>query len=132
MDICRSGQILQTDSYSFLSFGQRWINHEWLADVLLGFIYMHFGWVVLVLFKTVLVACMLLLVGRTLDLCDCDYFEKGFLVLFATFFASPATNCIRPHIFSCLFLSVLFLTLKSFKNGRSKKLSFYHRCLSSG
>jgi hypothetical protein len=32
-------QRFQTDPYSFTRFGQRWVNHEWLSEVLLFGIY---------------------------------------------------------------------------------------------
>jgi len=33
-DIWESGQVSKQDPYSYLSAGQEWINHEWLAEVL--------------------------------------------------------------------------------------------------
>jgi hypothetical protein len=34
LDIIQAGTIIQVDPYSYLTTGQRWINHEWLAEVL--------------------------------------------------------------------------------------------------
>ncbi len=33
LDTVESGRVLDVDPYSYLSAGQRWINHEWLAEV---------------------------------------------------------------------------------------------------
>ena len=33
LDMLESREIEQIDPYSYLSVGQRWINHEWLAEV---------------------------------------------------------------------------------------------------
>ena len=34
-----TGQIVRTDSYSYLTSGQRWINHEWLSEVFYALAY---------------------------------------------------------------------------------------------
>src|SRR5688500_18398438 len=34
LDTLRDGVVTETDLYSYVTEGQRWINHEWLAEVL--------------------------------------------------------------------------------------------------
>ena len=42
-DILRTGSIIQSDVYSYRSAGQRWINHEWLSEVMFAGIYNFAG-----------------------------------------------------------------------------------------
>src|SRR5574341_2531731 len=42
-DIWRSGQIVQRDTYSYLTGDQPWINHEWLAELVVAAIFALWG-----------------------------------------------------------------------------------------
>lgn len=36
LDTLQAGTIIQVDPYSYVTTGQRWINHEWLAEMVSG------------------------------------------------------------------------------------------------
>jgi hypothetical protein len=59
-DILRTGSIIQTDTYSYRTSGQIWINHEWLSEVIFAAIYDRAGARGLIIFKVVV---SLLIVG---------------------------------------------------------------------
>jgi hypothetical protein len=59
-DIVQTGVISRSDSYSYRTEGQRWINHEWLAEATFAKTYDLAGPVGLVAGK-VLIACAMLL-----------------------------------------------------------------------
>jgi hypothetical protein len=122
MDICRTGVIVAKDTYSFLTSDQRWVNHEWLSDLIFGYIYLHLGWAALVLFKAFIVALMLAVVYIPVSKWEFDIFGKSLLILAVAFFASPATNCIRPHVFTCLFLAIIFVLVRIAKDGKHQAL----------
>ena len=52
--IIRAGSVVQADIYSYRTSGQRWINHEWLAEVIFARLYNLSGPVNLVGFKLLL------------------------------------------------------------------------------
>lgn len=61
-DILRAGAVPRTDPYSYRTGGRRWVNHEWLAEVVFARVYGHAGPAGLVALKAgvgqvVLLAC---------------------------------------------------------------------------
>ena len=42
-DLIRTGRVVRPDPYSYLTAGQPWINHEWLAEALFYFAYRAAG-----------------------------------------------------------------------------------------
>src|SRR5215831_4222552 len=42
-DILRTGSLIRTDTYSYRTAGQVWINHEWLSEVIFAGIYNRLG-----------------------------------------------------------------------------------------
>src|SRR5262245_41022496 len=58
LDALASGQVIQTDRYSYLS-DRPWINHEWLAEVVFASIYRVAGPSGLVVLKVALGATIL-------------------------------------------------------------------------
>jgi hypothetical protein len=65
LDILRDGNIPHTDAYSFTT-DREWVNHEWLAEVLIGNAFRAGGTVGLILLKVAAVGSMLLLLWLTL------------------------------------------------------------------
>lgn len=53
-EIWSLGHIPETDSYSYTAAGHRWINHEWLMEILFFLLYDAFGSGALLLFKLAL------------------------------------------------------------------------------
>ena len=54
----QSKMINQSDPFSFLTMNWQWIDHEWLFEVVIAYIYSHFSWLGLVIFKTALALCI--------------------------------------------------------------------------
>src|SRR4030095_4422217 len=65
LDILRDGSIPHTDAYSFATDRAR-VNHEWLAEVLIGHAFRAAGDVGLILLKLAAVGSMVLLLWLTL------------------------------------------------------------------
>ena len=99
--------VFHTDPYSFTRFGQPWINHEWLSDVLLFGIYRPAGFGGLIVAFAAVVAAALFLVflrspGRP--------YIAAIMTLWGAL-ASASTWGVRPQMFSLLLASVFLLLL---------------------
>jgi hypothetical protein len=96
--IVRNHSVFQTDPYSFTRFGQRWVNHEWLSEVLLFGIYRLAGFGGLIVAFAAVIAAALFLVflrspGRP--------YIAAIMTLWGAL-ASASTWGVRPQMFSLL------------------------------
>lgn len=113
-DAIRQGQIHQTTTYSYLAEDYRWINHETLAELAMGWIGTHAGGPGLMLMKVGLAAYTLILLHliirrRTLDsLASC-------ILLVGGAWAMRYYWGTRPQLFSfACFATLLFLLDQAF------------------
>lgn len=107
--ILQNHSLFHTDPYSFTRFGQPWINHEWLSEVLLFGIYRLSGFGGLIVVFAVIVAATFLLVflrssGR-------PYLAAPMTLWGAV--ASAPTWGVRPQMFSLLLGSVFLVLLEA-------------------
>jgi hypothetical protein len=110
-DLVRTGSIIRSDVYSYRTAGQRWINHEWLSEVVFAGIYDRWGPPGLIVFK---VAASLLLVG----LCYV-HLRRGGLGAYAslvllTLMVVPlrmGLGTMRPQLFTYLFFLLELVVL---------------------
>jgi hypothetical protein len=120
----RTGQLIlqnhglfHSDPFSFTRFGQPWINHEWLSDVLLFGIYRIVGiGGLIVTFAAVVAASFLLVYVRSAG--------RPYLAALMTLWgavASASTWGVRPQMFSLL-LAGMFLLLLEASEHRPKLL----------
>src|SRR4051794_36726777 len=65
LDILRDRRLPVFDSYAFTQ-DKRWINHEWLSEVILGGSYLAGGEIGLIALKLLLVGSTLVLIARAL------------------------------------------------------------------
>ena len=115
--ILQNHGVFHTDPYSFTRFGQPWINHEWLSEVLLFSIYRLAGFGGLIVSFAAVIAAALFLVflrspGRP--------YVAAMVTLWGAL-ASASTWGVRPQMFSLLLGSV-FLVLLDASERRPKLL----------
>jgi hypothetical protein len=111
----RSGQLIvqkhavfHTDPYSFTRFGQPWIDHEWLSQVLIFGVYRLAGWGGLIAgFGAVTAAAFLLVFLR----CPGRPYVAGVITLLGAFASAPSWG-VRPQMLTLLLASVLLLILE--------------------
>lgn len=104
-----SGEILSKDPFSFATSARTWINHQWLAQYLLGFLYDHFGNQGFFFLRGFVFVVTLLAFYFSAWLAS-----RNTLVILATtlFFFAPILNFylnLRPRAFVFLFLTLLVL-----------------------
>jgi hypothetical protein len=111
----RTGQLtaqnhrtFHADPYSFTKFGQPWVNHEWLSDVLMFGCYRIAGWGGLIVsFGIITAAAYLLVFWR----CPGRPYLAGIMTLWGAFASAPSWG-VRPQMFSFLLASVFLLLLE--------------------
>lgn len=122
LDALKDRVITQVDPYSYLS--QRWINHEWLAEVAFGLAWLAAGSTGLILLKTTVGVLAIGLVYLFLIKQDMPPLRAGSLVIIASLGIFPAIATIRPHIFTLLFITCVFIVIAQADHGKYNWLWF--------
>ncbi|HEY9683754.1 MAG TPA: hypothetical protein V6C86_19390 [Oculatellaceae cyanobacterium] len=115
LDFLKAMHVSFTEPYSFLTGHQKVIIHELFSDCAMAMAYQLGGWTGLVLLKTAVVCVLLGLMVKFLNGLKADFIFTGISVLIVSIFLGPATNVVRPHMFTCTLLTALFLMLRSAK-----------------
>jgi len=111
----RTGQLMvqthavfHTDPYSLTRFGQPWVDHEWLSQVLIFGVYRLAGWGGLIAgFGAVTAAAFLVVFLR----CPGRPYVAGVTTLLGAFASAPSWG-VRPQMLTLLLASVLLLILE--------------------
>lgn len=116
----RTGQLMvqnhalfHTDPYSFTRFGQPWIDHEWLSQLLIFGVYKLAGWGGLtVVFGAVIAAAFMAVFFRSPG----RPYIAGVITLLGAFASAPSWG-VRPQMLTLLLTSVLLVILeRSYKS----------------
>ena len=106
--IVQTRAVFHTDPYSFTRFGQPWIDHEWLSQILIFGVYRLAGWGGLIVgFGAVIAATFLFVFSR----CAGRPYVAGVITLLGAFAAAPSWG-VRPQMLTLLLASVLLLILE--------------------
>lgn len=126
-DIWKAKSLIRVDPYSFTAYGQPWINHEWLAELIFYFTYHHLGDAGLLFGK---LGIGLAIAGLLYHLCDLhknDAIVYTFIIVLAIILISPGFM-IRPQLFSFLFFT-LYLSIFHLYYYKKKNLLFLLPCI---
>jgi hypothetical protein len=105
--ILQTHAVFHTDPYSFTRFGQPWVDHEWLSQVLIFGLYRVGGrGALIVMFGAVIAAAFLLVFLR----CPGRPYVAGVITLLGAFASAPSWG-VRPQMLTLLLASVLLLIL---------------------
>ena len=112
----RTGQLMlsnhalfHTDPYSFTRFGQPWVNHEWLSQILLFGLYRFSGFGGLIVGSAVVIASALFLVFTR---CPGRPYLAALMTLWGAVASAPAWG-VRPQMFSLLLGSIFLVLLEA-------------------
>jgi hypothetical protein len=105
--ILQNHAVFHSDPFSFTRFGQPWINHEWLSDVLLFGIYRVAGLGGLIVTFVAIIAVSFLLVYWR---CPGRPYLAALMTLWGAV-ASASIWGVRPQMFSLLLASIFLLLL---------------------
>jgi hypothetical protein len=118
----RTGQLIlhdhavpHVDPFSFTRFGQPWVNHEWLSDVLLYSVYRIAGWAGLIAGFGMLTSATFLLVFLR---CPGRPYVAALVTIWGAAACAPTWG-VRPQMLSLFLASVFLLILeKSYESPR--------------
>jgi hypothetical protein len=105
--IVQTHSLVRTDPYSFTRFGDRWINHEWLSDVLIFTIYRFSGFTGLIFTFAAIITATFLLVY-----CRCP--GRPYLAALITVWGAETSILswgVRPQMFTLLLAAIFLLIL---------------------
>jgi len=106
--IVQTHALVHTDPYSFTRFGQPWVDHEWLSQILIFSLYRLTGWGGLIAgFGAVIAAAFLVVFFR----CPGRPYVAGVITLLGAFASAPSWG-VRPQMLTLLLASVLLLVLE--------------------
>jgi len=120
--ILRTGSIIQTDTFSYRTTGQPWINHEWLSEVVFAGIYNFSGPAGLVVFKVLLSLLISGLSYAHLRRRGLGPFRAVLLLVCLSVPFRMGLGTIRPQIFTYIFTFLLLLLLEQAVAGREYRL----------
>jgi hypothetical protein len=107
--ILQNHSLFHTDPYSFTRFGQPWINHEWLSEVLLFGLYRVAGFGgLIVAFAVVIAATFLLVFARSAG----RPYLASLMTLWGAVASAPSWG-VRPQMFSLLLASIFLVLLEA-------------------
>lgn len=121
--ILENGLIPRTDPFSYTAFGQPWMNHEWLSQVIFYLVFRLGGLSLLVGFKSLIITLTAWVVFR-LGWKVSGSPVLAALVTFLSLLCARTTPFfdVRPYIFSYLFSAIFLSCLERFS--REKKSFF--------
>jgi hypothetical protein len=106
-----SGRILQTDLFSHTRYGSDWVNHSWLSQVILYWLFDHFSYAGLGLWMGGVVAAAFVFVYLQME---GDPFSRAFVLVLAAA-TSSVIWVARPQLLSFLLTAVVAYILYLFK-----------------
>ena len=115
-----NGSVLIQDTFSYTREWAEWVNHSWLAQVILALLYQHMGYYGLTLFVVFL---SLLTFGLLYFAIKGHAFIKSLLVIIGATLVSTVWSP-RPQLFTLLFLSFLFFSTQRYFDKKIKNLWF--------
>jgi hypothetical protein len=124
LDILETGEIAQIDPYSYLTEGQRWINHEWLAEVIFALTWIAGKSTGLLILNFGVISITLILAFRHLFLVGIRPLRITVLLFIAVILLSPFLPTIRPQMFTYLFFVITILIINRAEHGSYKLLWF--------
>jgi hypothetical protein len=122
LDTLRDHSLTAKDPYSFTS-DRSWVNHEWLAEVVMAGSYRLDGARGLVALKLLIVSLTVGLVVAALRHRTWDPISHDLLVGTAIFGIFGRVHPVRPQLFSVLFCAGLLLLLSEADRGRRRLLA---------
>lgn len=125
-EIWQMGHLPATDSYSYITKGLPWVNHEWLAELIFYLIFIALGSTGLLAFKLLLgILTIHLLTKLTLLRVEGERFHIIYLSCFLLIIPvlAPAFM-VRPHLMTILFMTLLVAILQEFYDGNHKTLAW--------
>ncbi|GAH11800.1 unnamed protein product, partial [marine sediment metagenome] len=122
LDTIENREVIQVDPYSYLTIGQRWINHEWLAEVTFAIAWLLYGPTGLVILKTGLWTITYAILFWYLAKYTLVPLRAGILLFLSMTVTLPFIYTVRPHGYTALLYTLILLIIVQAENGRYRWL----------
>lgn len=119
LDLLASGRLPVLDSYSFTS-DRPWINHEWLAELLMALAYRSAGAAGLNGLKLVCIATIAAVIVALANKHGATPAARDTLVGLTVLATYTRTNVIRPQMFSVALFCIILYLLGEIDRGRER------------
>jgi hypothetical protein len=124
LDILRQHHIITQDIWTWKTYGLPWADTEWLWDVILGFLYSHFGWMSVHLLQTVLGVILMLILFKYSEHKDQDsYFAMAFGTLTALMIS--LWFCARPQGLSFVLFALGMWMFEKYRDQHWSKILLF-------
>jgi len=110
--ILKEKSIPRADIYSYTAFGNEWVTHEWLSQIIFYFFYFKFGMVSLIFLKAAVITLTFFLLFQLVNKNENSSLYLSLILIIFTAFITRYHSYARPHIFSWLFIAVLLFLLQ--------------------
>lgn len=120
-EILQRGTLPLHNLYSYTAPDHAWINHEWLAEVILYGVYLFLGSGGLILFKMALGGALVFLLDLTLRRSVSSLWARGLALVWVMAVVSPGFN-IRPQIFTYFLFTGLLVVFYRREEKQTKAL----------
>lgn len=112
LDFIAHKEILQVDPYSYVTAGTRWVDHEWLWEILLGAFYQVMGVAGISAVRLITVAGVFAILIWRLHIHKVPALLTGLIVIGATLLCTPGLSPSRPQNFTYLFFAIQLAILE--------------------
>jgi len=109
-NILADGRFPCADIYTFSHFGNAWIAQQWLGECLMAFVHRLAGFDGLLVLTVSLIAALYALLALRIDRSGMNLMLGSLILAFSLAAASHNLH-VRPHLFTILFLAILFAKL---------------------
>jgi hypothetical protein len=127
LDVLADGSLHAADPYSFTS-DRTWINHEWLAELLMALAYNTAGPAGLALLKLGVIAGIVFVFVTIAREENASPFARDVYVALAVFATYSRTQVVRPQMFSVLIFLVVLYLLRRFERDWPRAVWFIPVC----
>ncbi|MCU0679701.1 MAG: hypothetical protein MUF50_00085 [Planctomycetes bacterium] len=124
-EIWLTKEVPRFDHFDYTIMGGRWVDHEWLSNLLTYLTFNYFGYPTVNIFFSLLVIIVFALLHREIrkENSKADFFILPFFII--GYFAIGSFMGVRMQEFTFLFLTLLLLILKKYELACSNKKKNY-------
>jgi len=108
--IVNTGQFPYTDIFTFTHYGDTWIAKQWLGEYIMGLVHNSLGLDGLFVLTVSLISLLYALLALRIDRSGMNLMLGSLILAFSLAAASHNLH-VRPHLFTMLFLAVMFAKL---------------------
>ena len=123
LDVIEQRRIVQVDPYSYLTEGYRWINHEWLMEVLMGIAWIIGRDIGLIMLRVLVYWLTVGLIFWRIVASERVSFSPTLIVwLFTVSTTIGFSNTVRPQVFTFLLFACTLIIIQESERGKYRLL----------